>query len=166
MISMSTGYNGLTEAQSTLIQHWHACCPKSRLPKREALDPGAIRSQLASLSMVEVTPAGTVRFRLAGSSLRQIFGREMRGRQLRELDPNIADMWSLGLSSALERRQPVGGIIHRETDCHAWLRLPLEATEGGALVLCHDALLPKERLPQKKPGEYHIQPSGSTVLAA
>ena len=65
----------------------------------------------------------------------------MRGRLLSELEHDKAEMWSLGLSVAIERAQPVGGVISRQTDRHAWLRLPLGGAGTSSLVLCHDVLL-------------------------
>lgn len=141
MVSLSMGFRGLTASQTDLVRHWYACCQDQALPQREWLDPGAIRAHLACISIVEVEPCGEVRFRLAGSGLRQVLGREMRGRLLSELDQTLSDMWSLGLSNAIEQMRPVGGLIEREFDAHAWLRLPLYSARSGALVMCHDALI-------------------------
>jgi len=146
MVSLSTDFSGLTEAQTDLIQHWHACCETGLLPSRDCLDPGAIRAHLSSISIVQTETDGSTKFRLAGTSLRQIFGREMRGRSLSELDRTMFEMWSLGLDRALEAQQPVGGLIRREEDSHAWVRLPLRANRVGALILCHDTLIPNARL--------------------
>lgn len=166
MVSLSTDYSGLTEAQTELIQHWHACCRNGALPAREFLDPGAIRAHLSCISIVEVARDGRTKFRLAGTSLRQIFGREMRGRYLAELDQTTCDMWSLGLARALDVRQPVGGLIGRSEDSHAWLRLPLYSDRDGAQVLCHDTLIPNERLTSRFSGQFHRTTLGGRNLAA
>lgn len=166
MVSLSTEFAGFTPSQIELLNHWESCRHGLCLPKREDLDPGAIRAHLASISIVEVEPQGQVRFRLAGSGLREILGREMRGRCVEELDRTVSDMWSLGLSSALEQLRPVGGLIERDMDCHAWLRLPLHASHSRALVLCHDTLVPKERMRQHRRGESHnTQPPRQTLAA-
>lgn len=146
MVSLSTDFSGITDAQTELIQHWHACCNTGALPSRDCLDPGEIRAHLSSISIVQTAADGGTKFRLAGTSLRQIFGCEMRGRYLSELDQTTFEMWSLGLARALDVRQPIGGLIKREQDSHAWLRLPLRANRFGALVMCHDTLIPNERL--------------------
>ena len=142
MVSLSTGFQGITESQAELVKHWHTCRLDHQLPQRDALDPGAIRAHLACISIVEIGASGEVRFRLAGSGLRQVLGREMRGRLISELDQTVSEIWSLGLSSALEKMSPVGGVIERETDAHAWLRLPLASPHNGVLVMCHDTLVP------------------------
>lgn len=166
MVSLSTEFSGFTPSQEDLLQHWHSLRQGLCLPRREDLDPGAIRVHLSAISIVEVDPLGDVRFRLAGSALRDILGREMRGRRISELDKTIGEMWSLGLSSALDQLRPVGGLIERDTDCHAWLRLPLHSASGSALVLCHDALLPKERFRQDRRRESHSQLGARHTLAA
>ena len=166
MSFMSTGFSGLTPAQSDLVQHWQSCRNGIGVPTREALNPGAIRVHLSAISMVEVDRSGDVLFRLAGSGLRQLFGREMRGRRLYELPSDLTDMWSLGLSAALERQEPVGGLIEREDDTHSWLRLPLQPTVNGALVLCHDAILPKLQRHAPSETDIHVVSNTLSVLAA
>ncbi|NQY14662.1 MAG: PAS domain-containing protein [Henriciella sp.] len=146
MVSLSKGFMGLTRAQTELVQHWKNCSENSILPCRDRLDPGAIKAHLSEISIIEVSETGRARFRLAGSGLRKLFGQEMRGRELSELDQTTFEMWSLGLARAFDMQQPIGGLIERETDAHAWLRLPLRSERSSALVLCHDALIPNARL--------------------
>ena len=141
----SNVFLGVTEAQAQLVQYWQEKCVQGALPRREDINPGSLRSHLAAISIVEIQNSGDVRFRLAGSGLRSILGQEMRGRSIRDLEPTVCDMWSLGLSSAIDRGRPCGGLICRDNDDHAWLRLPLLSETGAALILCHDALLPKKR---------------------
>lgn len=166
MVSFSAGFQGLTESQSDLVEYWRSCCHTGRLPAREDLDLGAIRAHLAAISMVEIEPQGRVRFRLAGSGLRRILGREMRGRLVADLNQSVREMWELGLSSALEQARPVGGVIERETDCHAWLRLPLRSQTAGPLVLCHDTLIPKKRSSVDNSKEFHRLSNIQNHLAA
>ncbi len=166
MFTESTSFQGLTDPQRKLVKHWQACQSPGMLPHRDALDPGAMRACLSAISMVEVTPAGGIRFRLAGSGLRTLLGQEMRGRWLSDLRSDVADMWSLGLASVLEKQQPVGGMIEREDDCHAWLRLPLRATASGALILCHDERLSKSCLSLDKSERRKVLSRTKTMLAA
>ncbi len=151
----STGFQGLTDAQSDLISYWRDSHIVGVPPAREALDPGAIRAHLSSISIVEIGRDGQARFRLAGSKLRQVFGCDMRGRSLTELEPGAFEMWSLGLSHVLEQQRPVGGLIERGFDTHAWLRLPLQGGPSGALILCHDSLIPNARFNHEPSGQSH-----------
>jgi len=166
MVSLSTEFGGFTPSQQELVQHWESCRQGFQLPAREDLDPGAIRAHLASISIIEIEPQGHIRFRLAGSGLRDILGREMRGRLVSELGKTVSDMWSLGLASALDQMRPVGGLIERDTDCHAWLRLPLSSPRSHGLLLCHDMLVPKQRLGRDRSGESHSLRHGRNDLAA
>ena len=142
---MSTDFPGLTPAQSDLIQHWRICCRDGFLPLREQLDPGEMRAHLAAISIVELRQDGEAHFRLVGSGLRPVFGCDMRGRRLGELNPPAFEMWSLGLERSCDEQRPVGGLIERTHDTHAWLRLPLRRTARAVQVLCHDTLIPNAR---------------------
>ncbi|MEO1662013.1 MAG: PAS domain-containing protein [Pseudomonadota bacterium] len=146
MVSLSTRFSGITPAQAELVSHWHAHCADGMLPTRDRLDPGSFKAHLSAISMIEVDASGQTKFRLVGSGLRQIIGREMRGRCLSELDQTRFEMWSLGLARALDEQQPIGGIMTQETESHAWLRLPLRCERHGAIIMCHDALIPNVRL--------------------
>lgn len=157
---------GLTPAQAALVAHWKLRCLEGVLPSRERLDPGAIKAHLSDVSIIEMSERGQATFRLAGSGLRQIFGREMRGRSLAELDQTSYEMWSLGLARALEVKQPIGGLIERDDKTHAWLRLPLQSERGGAMVLCHDALIPTVRLRSDYARQSHTVLSKTQHLAA
>ena len=166
MVSLSTEFAGFTPSQIELLEHWESCRYGLCLPKREDLDPGAIRAHLASISIVEIEAQGQVRFRLAGSGLRDILGREMRGRCVGELDKTVSEMWSLGLSTALENLRPVGGLIERELDAHAWLRLPLYSARTGTLILCHDTLVSRTQMRDRDARQSHKTPPASHTLAA
>lgn len=139
-------FSGVTEAQRLLIAHWYACRTSEGLVPRDAIDPGIVRSTLACLSIVEIGEAGEGRFRIAGSRLRDIFGMDVRGRRVAEIAGTHGECYALGLSSALERGAPIGGVIETGQRLHAWLRLPV-ADDYGALtmVLCHDELIPSRR---------------------
>ena len=146
-MSKQTVFQGVTVAQQALIQYWKQLRDRTGCVSRDAIDPGALRSMLASISIVQFDDAGDGRFRIAGSRLRDIFGMEARGRRVADVMGEHGDAFSLGLSVALERRAPVGGVIEQAGGMHAWLRLPLMDSSGHlSMVLCHDELLPSRRL--------------------
>ena len=166
MVSLSTRFSGITPAQAELVAHWQTHCEAGLLPTRDRLDPGKFKAHLSAISIVEVAASGQTKFRLVGSGLRQIIGQEMRGRYLSELDQTRFEMWSLGLTRALEEQQPIGGVITQETESHAWLRLPLRCERNGALVMCHDALIPSIRLKRDSGNNSYTQQVTSRTLAA
>lgn len=143
-MTAKAGFRGLNAAQREIISHWYQVKGSRAVPGKADIDPGALKAHLASISIVEVDYRGEARFRIAGSGLRRILGGEMRGRLLCELERDKADMWSLGLMAAIDRAEPVGGIISRSDDRHAWLRLPLGGSGMTGLVLCHDVLMAHE----------------------
>ena len=140
-------FSGVTDAHEVLIRHWQSRRDGEGRVSRDNIDPGALRSALACISIVEVDETGESRFRIAGSRLREIFGMEVRGMRVAEIAGAHGECYVLGLSAALERGEPVGGVIEIGGRIHAWLRLPL-AGEDGQLnqVLCHDELLPSRRM--------------------
>ena len=163
-MAAQAGFRGLNAAQKDIVAHWHAVRGNRRMPGKGDIDPGALRAHLASISIVEVDYHGEARFRIAGSGLRRILGGEMRGRRLSELEHDKAEMWSLGLSVAIDRAQPVGGVISRQNDRHAWLRLPLGGDGASNLVLCHDVLLAYESV--DGPDRFSLFPTAPQGLAA
>lgn len=160
-------FSGVTPAQQLLVGYWKTLQDRSGLVHRARIDPGALRSMLACISIVEFDDRGEGRFRIAGSRLRDIFGMEVRGMRVDEIAGTHGDCYALGLSAALERCQPVGGLIRDAGRSHCWLRLPL-AGEGGQLnqVLCHDELIarPAGIVPGRKDGSIPI--SGRSRHAA
>lgn len=136
------GFAGVTPAQQALVCYWQARRNTQGCVQRESIDPGALRSMLASISLVEIDAGGEGRFRIAGSRLRDIFGTEVRGRLVAEIAGAHGECYALGLSAAIERGEPVGGLIETGGRVHAWLRLPLAGEDGRlSQVLCHDELL-------------------------
>ncbi len=141
-----TVFSGVTDSQRQLIEYWCSLRESSGLVRRDSMDPGKFRAMLSSISIVEFDRFGTGRFRIAGSRLREIFGMEPRGRQLEDVIGAHGETYSLGLSAALERGAPVGGVIEQDGRAHAWLRLPLAGPDGQLTqVLCHDELVPLRR---------------------
>lgn len=160
-------FAGQTKAQFEIIEYWHGLCRRANsLPKRMEVDPGVLRSHLSAISIVEIDSASHVRFRLAGSQVRSVFGQEMRGRSLHEFAGPVADMWLLGIDAVCKKMGPVGGIIEREADRHAWLRLPLAHDRGSALILCHDMIMGKTQEPWPEDKEHTIQSDRARILAA
>ena len=126
-------FRGVTAVQRSLIDYWCHLCESEGVPRREAIDPGHLRSVLASISIVEFDETGAGRFRIAGSRLRDLLGFEARGRSIEDVAGTAAETYALGLSAAIDRGTPVGGVIETGERLHAWLRLLL-ATPGNAAI--------------------------------
>jgi len=124
-------FAGRTDAQTTLVEYWQTLSKIGGLPSRYDFDPGFLRGFLADISIIEIDASNRMRFRISGSGIRTILGRDMSGHYLDEQTGDAVDMLALGL------------LIERERDRHAWLRLPLLGRDGYRQILCHDALLSK-----------------------
>ncbi|MEY9164010.1 hypothetical protein ABIE78_002129 [Sinorhizobium fredii] len=69
-----------------LFQYWNAARGDRDLPRRDEIDPSHIRSLLPDLFILQRRASGGINFRLAGTRVCALFGRELRDRQ-------IADLW-------------------------------------------------------------------------
>ena len=139
-------FAGVTPAQSALIAYWAAHRDGQGRVARQAIDPGAFKAMLSSVSIIEFGRDGRCRFRLAGSGLCEMFGMtELRGLDVEAALGERAEALLLGLAAALERAVPVGGVsdtLAQSPDrAHAWLRLPLTGRDGALTqVLCFLAI--------------------------
>lgn len=128
--------DSLKAEQDWLISYWLDAGGHTRVPLRSAINPGEVRAVLSGLSIIEHT-GGTFVFRLAGSHLRETFGRELRG----ECVPGSGDeAWRGSLRAAMETDACLRGVeFGRDSVAHAWLRLPIICdVTGDRLVLCLD----------------------------
>ncbi|WP_082910384.1 PAS domain-containing protein [Sinorhizobium glycinis] len=69
-----------------LFQYWNAVRGDRDLPRRDEIDPAHIRSLLPDLFILQRQTNGGIGFRLAGTRVCALFGRELRDRQ-------FADLW-------------------------------------------------------------------------
>ena len=67
-------------------------------------------------------------------------------RRIAEIAGAHGECYALGLTSAVQRGLPVGGVIETGGRLHAWLRLPVADDLGDlTMVICHDELIPSRR---------------------
>ncbi len=66
-------------ATRTVFAYWDGLRAERSAPERSEIDPGAIRHALADTFIIEVNAASGHPFRLAGTRLCALFGRELRG---------------------------------------------------------------------------------------
>jgi len=70
-----------------LFAYWDALRGERASPERSAIDPGAIRHILADVFIVELDVLGVPAFRIAGTRLCALFGRELKGQRFERLLP-------------------------------------------------------------------------------
>ena len=118
--------------QRILFDYWLSKAGKRALPARADIDPAELVPLLPTISLLDViSPGPQFRVRLAGTALRDAFGREMTGFRVRELyEGKERSYWTAALSRMVERRRPAQGVVPLpQPDGPAllqfWLRLPL-----------------------------------------
>lgn len=71
-----------------VFDYWDTLRGERSAPERGEIEPGALRHALADTFVLENEPIGPV-FRLAGTRLCALFGRELRGRAFTALWPDV-----------------------------------------------------------------------------
>jgi hypothetical protein len=135
--------------QELVYSAWAARLHGRGFVAREDISLGGFVRELANVSIVEREMDGGFRFRLAGTALRNAFGREARGLRSEDVvDCAGKGAWCEGLHRALDLCQPVMGQSPLpDGGVHYWMRLPM-SSDGVTLdlVLCHDWILSAEAL--------------------
>jgi hypothetical protein len=136
--------------QRELFDYWRSCARGDRLPARADINPAAISSLLPGISIVDAGrhPEHCV-YRVAGTRLREIFGREVTGKCVFDLDyGDKRNYWLAVYRKVIEGSIPMQGaikapVVDRDHIVLFWMRLPL-SDDGSAVnkVLCHDVSLP------------------------
>lgn len=73
-----------------LLDYWLGLCDGAILPGRREIDPGQLKPILPALYMLERIEDGGLRFRLAGTAVRELFAQDITGRSLEEVLPERA----------------------------------------------------------------------------
>lgn len=135
---MENSETGRTERQQALFEYWSSICGAGELPCRRKINPGRLGGALGHTSLVE-RRGEAFRFRLMGSRLEGVFGRDANALVIDSMDANIAEAGSASMAIALDTGRPVCGHRKVGTRWHCWLRLPLLDDDGNlSLVLCLD----------------------------
>jgi hypothetical protein len=100
-----------TEPLRRLLQYWRSKCVGDRLPARPDIDPVALAFILPNLFIMDVhadeEPHRRFRFRLFGTELVRIHGRDLTGKTFHDtLDPGPADGAVHHAMSVVEGRAP------------------------------------------------------------
>ncbi len=136
--------------QRELYDYWRACAQSRPIPSRFDIDPVAIPHLLPGLSLIDArTGLDSLRYRLAGTRVGQIYGAEITGRAVFEIGSQLKkDYWRSVYRRVVNEQIPMQGAVRgpaagREHLLLLWLRLPLGGLAGGVeRVLGYDAALP------------------------
>ncbi len=135
--------------QRELFDYWRSCAKGRPLPSRADINPAAIAALLPGISILEAASQTRLIYRLAGTRLRDIFGQEVTGKSVFDLELGEKQgYWHTVYRKVVEERMPMQGavkgpVVDRDHVVLFWLRLPL-ADDGQIVnkVLCHDVTLP------------------------
>lgn len=136
--------------QRDLYGYWRACAQSKAIPSRFDIDPIDIPQLLPGLSLLDAgEDLYSLRYRLAGTRVREIYGTEITGRTV--FDSGLQhkrDYWLSVYRKVINEQTPMQGAVRgpvsgRDHVHLIWMRLPLSGLTGSVeRVLGYDAALP------------------------
>jgi hypothetical protein len=136
--------------QRDLYGYWRSCAQSKAIPSRFDIDPVDIPHLLPGLSLLDAgEDLDSLRYRLAGTRVREIYGTEITGRAV--FDSGLQhkrDYWLSVYERVIARQTPMQGAVRgpvsgRDHLHLIWMRLPLSGLSGSVeRVLGYDAALP------------------------
>jgi len=148
--------------QREIYDYWRRAANGRPMPARADLDPVAIRHLLPGISILDVGARfDALRYRLAGTRLRDIYGGEVTGQNVFDMRLGVKRRyWRAAYRRVVEERTPMQGAVKgpvagREHVVLFWLRLPLsDDGETVSKVLCHDVgIMPAALAPSEESAE-------------
>jgi PAS domain len=121
-----------------LFDYWESLCGENGLPCRSAFSPHQVRRLLPAISLIDVArPLMHSTVRLAGTRLRELYGKEITGLPLSEVIDCNGRKEAYG--RAVEAGEPQHGTTPTEAGFQHWLKLPLRCGSNTvSMVLCLD----------------------------
>lgn len=101
------------------IDYWLSLPKAAGVPARAELDPAAIRDILPFFLLWEINDGRSAKWRLAGSGIREWFGRELTGRDVLEIHTDAA-----------KPKAEAAGLAMAAQPCGAWGLMALDSPQG------------------------------------
>jgi hypothetical protein len=134
--------------QRQLFDYWRAKCAGRAMPTRRDIRPADLPRLLPCISLIDVLPENErMRVRLAGTRLREVFGRDITGSYVEDIDLSARAAYWATAYQRLKQGMPAQGILpaHQpggEFVTRFWLRLPLSESAGRvSMILGYDAFV-------------------------
>lgn len=131
--------------QRQLFDYWSSLTKDNCLPSRGDISPKDFINLLPKISLIEIEPqTSRYKVRLAGTSYRDIYDREITGAYLEEFEWGEKENYWLTSYARVEEGEPVNGVLPcpQENQNHVlqyWLRLPLSDEKGRVnMILSYD----------------------------
>lgn len=135
--------------QQDVYEYWRDSAGGRPMPQRADIDPVAIPYLLPKLSIIDVPDDGSgLRYRLAGTRLRDAYGCEVTGKRVFGLDFGVKRAyWLEAYNQVIAGGQPMQGSVRapvsgRDHLILLWLRLPLGVPGRVEKIFGYDAVLP------------------------
>ncbi|MEM7426904.1 MAG: PAS domain-containing protein [Pseudomonadota bacterium] len=148
----------VTAEQRQLYDYWQEKRGKNPLPARADISPADFPRLLPNVSLVEpAAPPAAFTVRLAGTKLREVYGREITGIPVHELEPEAQPVyWSGIYNQVAETLSPAQGVVRAPAAGHDhlvqfWLRLPLGTADGKLqMILGLDLFVPATEMAEQQ----------------
>ena len=140
----------VTPGQRELFDYWVRSAGERPMPARSEFDPLKVPQLLPHLGLIDLRNGiDQGLFRLAGTRLRDIYGKEITGKRIDEVfSGDCAAYWRRIHARVAKKGLPAHGVVRgpaegRDHVVLFWLRLPL-SEDGGQVdrILCHDVAGP------------------------
>jgi hypothetical protein len=136
--------------QRDLYGYWRSCAGDKAIASRFDIDPVDIPRLLPGLSLLDAgEDLDALRYRLAGTRVREIYGTEITGRAVFDAGfQHKREYWRSVYRKVIMEQTPMQGAVRgpvagREYLLLIWMRLPLSGLSGTIeRVLGYDAALP------------------------
>ena len=141
--------------QRQLFEYWLERAGDAPMPARRDIRPADIPHLLPNISLIDIQRSPwRLRFRLAGTRVRDIYDREVTGLYLEDIDwGGQTEYWRKAHARVAETGRPAQGVVRslrasKDHLVHFWLRLPL-LTDGpqAAMILGYDTSVPVSEMP-------------------
>ncbi len=136
--------------QLELYDYWLNKGGGRQMPRRADIHPGHIPRLLPQVSLIDVEKdPPRYRVRLAGTRLYDVYGREITGIYVEDLEwGDKAGYWTAAYRRVSDAARPAQGIVRtplagKDHLVQFWLRLPLsDDGRSVTMILSHDAFIP------------------------
>src|SRR5262245_21334942 len=101
------------QGQRTLFDHWLAAAGSRVMPSRSEIDPFSVPKLLPNIGVIDARDGlGEAKFRLAGTRLHDVYGREITGKRVGQVFAGEqANYWHRVHERVLEKAVPHHGVV-------------------------------------------------------
>ncbi|MEJ2125417.1 MAG: PAS domain-containing protein [Alphaproteobacteria bacterium] len=136
--------------QRDLFDYWRSCAKGRPMPERADISPARMAAMLPNISILDAGDSpDLMTYRLAGTRLRDIYGCEVTGKSVFDLEfGEKRDYWLSIYRRVMVEKIPMQGavkgpVVERDHMVLFWMRLPLSDDESAVnKILGHDVSLP------------------------